>query len=518
MSGPPKSAGGGTRAPASSGSSRERESRPRASPPACRLASPRRRARRDAGVRGLAELLGRGGGELALEERDGGMLGIERPHLVESRARLGRALGLEGPDGPLPRDLELRRGILLLARLLEDLRRVLIPRKDLQHLLGSGEGGVEIAGVVALRGADEQPVRLDRSHALLARRRGGNDQLQGRHVDARRRVLRLLHQLPGGSETRIHLQDEIAPDQAVVDLAFLEEIQGVTERRKDLLADLPGQGGITGVRPRIRPDCSSRDPRGRRGETGFRLHVAGDYKLPITNFLMRTIIECVPNISEGRESAAIKEIAAAVRGAGGVRLLDVSSDPAHNRSVLTFVGDVPALRAGCAGPVRGGARPDRPPAPRRRASAHGSGGRRPVHPDPRRLHGGLRRAVEGGRRGDRRALRRSRIPLRGIGLLGGPAQPRRDPQGTVRGLRREDAGPALGPGFRPASAAPVGRRRGRRRPPVPDRVQHQPRHGRPGDRRSDRQGRSATFPAGFVTSRRWGSRSPTAASSRSRST
>ena len=61
---------------------------------------------------------------------------------------------------------------------------------------------------------------------------------------------------------------------------------------------------------------------------------------------MRTIIECVPNISEGRESAAIGEIAAAVRGAAGVRLLDVSSDPAHNRSVLTFVGDAPALRAG----------------------------------------------------------------------------------------------------------------------------------------------------------------------------
>ena len=61
---------------------------------------------------------------------------------------------------------------------------------------------------------------------------------------------------------------------------------------------------------------------------------------------MRTIIECVPNISEGRDGAAIEEVAAAVRGVAGVRLLDVSSDPAHNRSVLTFVGDAPALRAG----------------------------------------------------------------------------------------------------------------------------------------------------------------------------
>ena len=61
---------------------------------------------------------------------------------------------------------------------------------------------------------------------------------------------------------------------------------------------------------------------------------------------MRTIIECVPNVSEGRDGAAIEEIAAAVRGAAGVQLLGVSSDPAHNRSVLTFVGDAPALRAG----------------------------------------------------------------------------------------------------------------------------------------------------------------------------
>lgn len=61
---------------------------------------------------------------------------------------------------------------------------------------------------------------------------------------------------------------------------------------------------------------------------------------------MRTIIECVPNISEGRDRASIEEVAAAVRGAAGVRLLDVSSDPAHNRSVLTFVGDAAALRAG----------------------------------------------------------------------------------------------------------------------------------------------------------------------------
>src|SRR5512144_552167 len=59
---------------------------------------------------------------------------------------------------------------------------------------------------------------------------------------------------------------------------------------------------------------------------------------------MPTIIECVPNISEGRDRASIDAIAAAVRGVTGVRLLDVSSDASHNRSVLTFVGDGGAVR------------------------------------------------------------------------------------------------------------------------------------------------------------------------------
>ena len=61
---------------------------------------------------------------------------------------------------------------------------------------------------------------------------------------------------------------------------------------------------------------------------------------------MRTIIECVPNVSEGRDRNSIDAMAAAVREAPGVRLLDVSSDAAHHRSVLTFVGDATAIRAG----------------------------------------------------------------------------------------------------------------------------------------------------------------------------
>src|SRR5512142_1389695 len=60
---------------------------------------------------------------------------------------------------------------------------------------------------------------------------------------------------------------------------------------------------------------------------------------------MRPLIECVPNISEGRDLARIQEIAGEVGRAPGVRLLSVSSDASHNRSVLPFVGDADAIRA-----------------------------------------------------------------------------------------------------------------------------------------------------------------------------
>lgn len=57
------------------------------------------------------------------------------------------------------------------------------------------------------------------------------------------------------------------------------------------------------------------------------------------------IIECVPNISEGRRPEVIEAVAAALRAVPGIQLLDVSSDAAHNRSVYTLVGDAPALKA-----------------------------------------------------------------------------------------------------------------------------------------------------------------------------
>ena len=52
-----------------------------------------------------------------------------------------------------------------------------------------------------------------------------------------------------------------------------------------------------------------------------------------------SLIECVPNVSEGRRSAVVELAALTLRAVGGVTLLDCSADAAHNRSVYTFVGE-----------------------------------------------------------------------------------------------------------------------------------------------------------------------------------
>jgi glutamate formiminotransferase/formiminotetrahydrofolate cyclodeaminase len=52
------------------------------------------------------------------------------------------------------------------------------------------------------------------------------------------------------------------------------------------------------------------------------------------------LVECVPNFSEGRRTEVIEAIRDAIASVEGVSVLDVSSDPSHNRSVITFVSPV----------------------------------------------------------------------------------------------------------------------------------------------------------------------------------
>lgn len=58
-----------------------------------------------------------------------------------------------------------------------------------------------------------------------------------------------------------------------------------------------------------------------------------------------TLIECVPNVSEGRRAAVIARLASSIRQVTGVGLLDQSSDPTHNRSVFTFAGEAQPVAA-----------------------------------------------------------------------------------------------------------------------------------------------------------------------------
>jgi glutamate formiminotransferase len=58
-----------------------------------------------------------------------------------------------------------------------------------------------------------------------------------------------------------------------------------------------------------------------------------------------TVIESIPNVSEGRRSGVVSRLADAIRHAPGARLLDHSADPAHNRAVFTLAGDADAVAA-----------------------------------------------------------------------------------------------------------------------------------------------------------------------------
>ncbi|MFL6516269.1 MAG: glutamate formimidoyltransferase, partial [Chthoniobacterales bacterium] len=53
---------------------------------------------------------------------------------------------------------------------------------------------------------------------------------------------------------------------------------------------------------------------------------------------MQKLIECVPNFSEGRDPAVIRQITSAIESVEGIFLLDVDPGATTNRTVVTFVG------------------------------------------------------------------------------------------------------------------------------------------------------------------------------------
>lgn len=54
--------------------------------------------------------------------------------------------------------------------------------------------------------------------------------------------------------------------------------------------------------------------------------------------MVNKLVECVPNISEGRDAGMVAQCVSAVASVDGVKVLNFTSDYDHNRSVITFIG------------------------------------------------------------------------------------------------------------------------------------------------------------------------------------
>ncbi len=57
------------------------------------------------------------------------------------------------------------------------------------------------------------------------------------------------------------------------------------------------------------------------------------------------VLECVPNVSEGRDPRVVEALADAVRRVAAIRLASVHADPDHHRAVFTFLGAPAAVEA-----------------------------------------------------------------------------------------------------------------------------------------------------------------------------
>ena len=62
--------------------------------------------------------------------------------------------------------------------------------------------------------------------------------------------------------------------------------------------------------------------------------------------MSRKLVECVPNISEGRDAAKIKQVTDAIAAVPGVQMLDVDPGADTNRTVITFLGEPEAVLEG----------------------------------------------------------------------------------------------------------------------------------------------------------------------------
>ncbi len=60
-----------------------------------------------------------------------------------------------------------------------------------------------------------------------------------------------------------------------------------------------------------------------------------------------SLLECIPNISEGRDSSIIDRIVSSISDTEGIQVLNVDSSPSANRTVITFIGEKTKLVSTC---------------------------------------------------------------------------------------------------------------------------------------------------------------------------
>src|SRR5438132_14186407 len=83
-----------------------------------------------------------------------------------------------------------------------------------------------------------------------------------------------------------------------------------------------------------------------RAERGWlkRAYVSNSSGMHHGNSMTGSLVECVPNFSEGKDERKVDAIASSIASVPGVSVLDVTLDPDHNRSVITFAGSADAVQ------------------------------------------------------------------------------------------------------------------------------------------------------------------------------
>ena len=191
---------------------------------------------------------------------------------------------------------------------------------------------------------------------------------------------------------------------------------------------------------------------------------------------MEKLIECVPNFSEGRDTAVIRQITDAIEAVEGVKLLDVDPGQATNRTVVTFVGAPEAVIE--AAVRRCARRPSSSTWPATPASTRASAPRTsarwcrwPASPWTRRWSTPASWRAASARRSALTVYCYEHAAARTSGATSRPCA-----QGEYEGLEAKLADPAGRPDFGPASFnAALGRDR-RRRARLPGGLQRQPQH------------------------------------------